>query len=136
MNIKELLSKDTVNAGRQKEIDLIKAVSIIMMIITHCIEELFVYEGHLPSVIIVDVLNRTIGASAFMICMGIGIVYAKSKAPKTYLQRGLSLLIVGQVLNLFRYALPYGIDYLVTGEETSRKLAFLVFSSDIMQFPA
>lgn len=134
MNIKELLSKETVNPGRQKEIDLIKAFSIIMMIITHCIEELFVYEGHLPSVIIVDVLNRTIGASAFMICMGIGIVYAKSKAPKTYLQRGLSLLIVGQVLNLFRYALPYGIDYLVTGEETSRKLAFLVFSSDIMQF--
>ena len=134
MSIKELFSKEAVNAKRQKEIDLIKAFSIIMMIITHCIEELFVYEGHLPSEIIVDVLNRTIGASAFMICMGIGIAYAKSKDPKAYLQRGISLLIIGQVLNLFRYALPYGIGYLVTGEEASRKLVFLVFSSDIMQF--
>ena len=76
MSIKELFSKEAVNAKRQKEIDLIKAFSIIMMIITHCIEELFVYEGHLPSVIIVDVLNRTIGASAFMICMGIGIIFS------------------------------------------------------------
>lgn len=134
MSIKELLSNEPLNTGRQKEIDLIKAFSIIMMIITHCIEELFAYEGHLPSEIIVDVLNRTIGASAFMICMGIGIAYAKTKNPKAYIQRGISLLIIGQVLNLFRYAIPYGIDYLVSGEEVSRKMTFLVFSSDIMQF--
>ena len=48
--------------------------------------------------------------------------------------RGVSLLIVGQVLNLCRYVIPNGINYLITGEEIWRKLMFLVFSSDIMQF--
>ena len=70
MKIREFLSNEPVNTGRQKEIDLIKAFSIIMMIITHCIEELFDYGGHVLSQIIVDILNRTIGAAAFMICMG------------------------------------------------------------------
>lgn len=41
-----IISKDEVNIGRQREIDLLKAYSIIMMIITHCIDELFDYEGH------------------------------------------------------------------------------------------
>ncbi|MBO4396344.1 MAG: DUF1624 domain-containing protein [Eubacterium sp.] len=134
MSVAGLLSKEPVNTGRQKEIDLIKAFSIIMMIITHCIEELYNYEGNLPSEIIIDVLNETIGASAFMICMGIGIAYARKMDPGTFFKRGISLLIVGQVLNLFRYAVPNVIDYLFTGNEVSRKTVFLVFSVDIMQF--
>ena len=54
--------------------------------------------------------------------------------PKSYLKRGISLLIVGQLLNIFRYGVPQGLAFLVTGDLVARKLVFLVFSSDIMQF--
>ncbi len=112
-----IISKDEVNIGRQREIDLLKAYSIIMMIITHCIDELFDYEGHIISVVIDDILAQSVGAQGFMICMGIGIVYAgrvhDSKAlSKGQIKRGISLLVTGQLLNLIRYALPYFIAYI------------------------
>lgn len=134
-----IISKDEVNTGRQREIDLLKAYSIIMMIITHCIDELFDYEGHIVSVVIDDILAQSVGAQGFMICMGIGVVYAgrgrDSKAlSKGQIKRGISLLVTGQLLNLIRYALPYFIAYIKTGDALFRTSMFLVFSSDILQF--
>ena len=132
--LKKIFSKELVNTGRQKEIDLIKAFSILMMIICHCIEEFYDYIGDPFATFIREYENQTMGAQAFMIGMGIGIVYAKTTEPKTHLTRGVSLIIIGQVLNLCRYVIPNGINYLLTGDVYWRKMMFLVFSSDIMQF--
>ncbi len=133
--LQSLISREPVNTGRQREIDLVKAFCILMMILCHCIEDLFEYSGaNILAVIIREYENQTMGAQAFMICMGIGIVYARKSEPKTHLKRGLSLLIVGQVLNLARFAVPNGIAYLINGDAYYRKMVFLVFSSDIMQF--
>lgn len=133
--LQSLISHEPVNTGRQREIDLVKAFCILMMIICHCIEELFEYSGaNILAVIIREYENQTMGAQAFMICMGIGIVYARKSEPKTHLKRGLSLIIVGQVLNLMRYGLPNAMAYLISGNVYYRKIMFLVFSSDIMQF--
>ena len=129
-----IFAKEAVNTGRQKEIDLFKAFSIIMMIITHCIDDLFNYEGHLIAEIIDDQLAQIIGAQGFMICMGLGIAYSKKAAAKEHLSRGFMLLIIGQLLNLLRYALPGVLIYAVTGDAESRAYVFLTFSSDIMQF--
>lgn len=128
-------SKDPVNIGRQHEIDLLKAFSIIMMIITHCIDDLYPnYEESIVSCVINDVLAQTVGAAGFMICMGIGIAYAAHSSSKVYVSRGLGLLVIGQVLNLFRYALPSLILYGATGNEGMRDMGFLTFSGDILQF--
>ncbi len=129
-----IFSKERVNTGRQREIDLLKAYSIIMMIITHCIDDLFVYEEHLPSVIIDDILAQSIGAQGFMICMGCGILFWKRRTPKAMVNRGLMLLLTGQALNIARVVIPYSIVYLLTGDLKSRALVILVFSSDILQF--
>ena len=132
--MERIFSKDRVNTGRQREIDLLKAYSIIMMIITHCIDDLFIYENHLPSVIIDDILAQSVGAQGFMICMGCGILFWKSRTPKTMVNRGLMLLLTGQVLNIVRSVIPYTIIYLLTGDRNARGAVLLVFSSDILQF--
>lgn len=128
-----VFSKEKVNLGRQREIDLLKAFSIIMMLITHVIDDLFAYEGHVVAEVIDNVLAQTIGAEGFMICMGIGIVYARKVEPKTYAKRGFSLLMVGQLLNLLRFGVVYTITYAVTGSLIARAGVFLIFSSDILQ---
>ena len=132
---KELLAKEPVNTSRQREIDLIKAFTILTMVVCHCIEELYKsYQGDLIADIIIGYENQLVGAQAFMIGMGIGIVYSRNSNPKTLARRGASLLIVGQVLNLTRFVLPNLLGYALTGDVFYRKAVFLVFSSDIMQF--
>ena len=135
MQDNKIFAKEAVNTGRQREIDVLKTFSIIMMIITHAIDDLFIeYESHLPSLIIDDYLAQSVGAQGFMVCMGIGIVYSRAVSPKTYAKRGVGLLFTGQLLNLLRYALPSVLGYGFFGVEELRKNAFLTFSSDIMQF--
>lgn len=134
-----IFSKEIVNAGRQREIDLVKAYSIIMMIITHCIDDLYFYEGHFISEFIDDVLAQTVGAQGFMICMGIGVAYtARGIDEKTlsskHIKRGVSLLVTGQLLNLLRYGLPYFYAYLRSADVDFRACIFFVFSGDIFQF--
>ncbi len=131
----KIFDKDRVNTGRQRELDIVKAFSIIMMIITHCIDDLCAgYADHLPFLIIDDVLAQSVGAAGFMICMGAGISYVKNTSPDSFVRRGISLLMTGQVLNIIRYAIPGFISFLVTGDEFSRDFCMLTFSSDILQF--
>ena len=122
-----IFAKEKVNTGRQKEIDLFKAFSIIMMIITHCIDDLFNYEGCVIAEIIDDQLAQIIGAQSFMICMGLGIAYSKKAAAKEHLGRGFMLLVIGQLLNLLRYAIPGAVIYAITGAAESRAYVFLTF---------
>ena len=129
-----IFSNERINTGRQREIDALKAFSIMMMIITHCIDYLFFYEDHLPSVIIDDILAQSIGASGFMACMGLGVAFSRKISHKEYFKRGISLLMVGQAFNLFRYAIPSVIAYLMYSDPSHRIYTFLIFSSDILQF--
>lgn len=133
--LSKIFSPERVNTGRQPEVDLLKAFSIIMMIVTHCIDDLYTgYEFHTPFMVINDILAQSIGAMGFMICMGIGVVYSKNASPDKYVRRGISLLITGQVVNIFRYALPGFVWFLRTGDEAGRDNCMLTFSCDILQF--
>ena len=134
--IEKIFSKEEVNTGRQPEVDFMKAYCIIMMMITHTIDDLFIgYESNLPSFVINNVLAQSVGAHAFMISMGVGMVFTKKSSPKLYAERGLSILVSGQVLNLFRYALFPGVLYVVKGgDEWARAMMFLTYSVDILQF--
>ena len=131
---KKIFSTEQVNTGRQREIDALKAFSIMMMIITHCIDYLFDYGDHLPSVIIDDILAQSIGASGFMACMGLGVAYSRKVSPAEYVKRGFSLLMTGLAFNIFRYAIPSVIAYLIYSDISHRIYTFLILSSDILQF--
>lgn len=134
--LNDCFSKDKINTGRQPELDLLKAYSIVMMIITHCIDVLYNpgYLEHFPSYLIEDVLSQTIGATSFMMCMGIGIIYSRHTSAEDFLKRGIGLLTVGQLLNLIRYGAVYGITYLILGDGDLRASAMLTFSGDVLQF--
>ncbi len=131
----KIFSSERVNTGRQIELDLLKAFSIIMMIVTHCIDDLYIgYEVHTPFLVINDILAQSVGAMSFMICMGMGCVFSKNASPDKYVRRGISLLMTGQLLNLVRYDVPGLIIFMVTGDESVRDHCMLTFSSDILEF--
>jgi uncharacterized membrane protein len=131
----KIFSAERVNTGRQREVDLLKAFSIIMMIVTHVIDDLYVgYDVHTPFMVIDDILAQSVGAMGFMICMGIGVVYSRNASWDKYVRRGVSLLITGQLLNIFRYAAPSIVRFVITGDESARDRCMLTFSSDILEF--
>lgn len=131
----KIFSSERVNTGRQREVDLLKAFSIFMMIVTHVIDDLYKgYDAHAPFMVINDILAQSVGAMGFMICMGIGVIYSVNASWDKYVRRGISLLITGQFLNIIRYAVPGILRFIITGEESGRDWCMLSFSSDILEF--
>lgn len=126
------LADEKVNTGRQPEIDMIKAVIIILMIVVHSFQGFLQNSGFLTNAIYnTGYIN---GAAAFMICMGIGMRYSRRQDPKDTALRGIALLTVGQLLNLLRTGFPGLIAFLATGEQTFVPFILDTFQSDIMTF--
>ena len=126
------LADEKVNTGRQPEIDMTKAVIIILMIVVHSFQGFLQNSGFLTNAIYnTGYIN---GAAAFMICMGIGMRYSRRQDPKDTALRGIALLTVGQLLNLLRTGFPGLIAFLATGELTFIPFILDTFQSDIMTF--
>lgn len=95
------LTNKNVNNGRQPEIDMSKAVCIILMIMLHAFDQL----AHVNDGIMMTFLHSSagfLGAGAFMICMGIGMRYSRHQDPMSNVIRGIALLTVSQLVNLLR----------------------------------
>ncbi len=129
-----LLSKETVNTGRQIEIDLLKAFTVVFsMIIIHVYDyDTLGFENEFTWWLDF-VFGGIFAAPIFMFCMGIGTEYSRSSSPKQMALRGLKLLTIGQVLNFFRYLIPIAIRAWVDREYNYWPAMALNFSSDIMQ---
>ncbi len=124
-------AEEKVNTGRQPELDLMKALCIIGMIVIHVLLDLG--SDVLPKTLD-DLGTEFLGAANFMLCMGIGMRYSRNQSAKGYLIRGFSLLTVGQFLNLLRNALPNLIAYQVLKDQWFIANALLVIQSDILTF--
>ena len=127
------LSDTKVNTGRQLEIDLLKALCIIGMIFNHTYEDLGYYNSG-PIEVLNEYLVVVVGASGFMVSMGISMHYSRNQSAGAYAMRGLTILTAGQLLNLFRNVLLNMIFYLVTGEQWFIAQTFLVLQADILSF--
>ena len=123
------------NTGRQFEIDLIKAVAIIMMITCHVFDIMTTAgEGD-------DLLKHTIyflgntSAGLFIFCMGIGVVFTTHCSPAAFAKRGIRLLAQGYVLNFFVSFLPslIGFGFNIEALAKSGEL-YGVFTTDILQY--
>ncbi len=125
--------KKAINKGRQPEIDWLKAICILMMILLHAYDDCSSEPGGILYVFI-DYASSFLGAAAFMICMGIGMRYSRRQDTKNYLLRGWELLTVGQLLNLVRNALPSLIAWWATGDNMFLAQSLLVLQSDILTF--
>ena len=128
-------SKEEVNTGRQPELDFYKALCIIGMIFSHVFLDLVAYaEEPGAAASFQDYLVSLVGASGFMVCMGIGMRYSKHQGTAMYTMRGAVLLTVGQLLNLLRNAAPNLIAYWITGKQFFIANALLVIQADILTF--
>ena len=96
-------SDSKVNAGRQQELDLLKALCVVGMIFVHVLLDLG--KKVMPGVVD-DYLTEFFGGATFMISMGIGMCYMRRQTPSSYLIRGFGLLTIGQFLNILRNCLP------------------------------
>lgn len=107
------MEKKTSYSNRIYYLDIIRGLAIFFMIMQHSMLMFEYNEGDGNGIIgnIFLILGTAPAAPIFMIIMGTFIM--KSRADnKTFLIRGIKLLIAGYVLNLLRFTLPL----LVTGE--------------------
>ena len=127
------LSAEKVNTGRQPEIDMTKAVSIIGMVLVHC------FQGFMPDgggflAAAVCHIGGFVSAATFMICMGIGMRYSRRGDPKGTALRGIALLTVSQLLNLLRAGFPGLAAFRATGDQRFIGFMLETVQSDIMTF--
>ncbi len=80
------------------------------MIFTHTVITIS-YIGNFISPTYNLVVNSILGcpcaAPVFMFCMGVGMVYTRHKQWNMMIKRGVKLLILGIILNVFIYIIPY-----------------------------
>jgi len=129
--------KDPVNTGRQPELDLVKAFLILHLAPVHAVIETLPEEAlaHGPAYYLDSVVGGMFGAPIFMFCMGVAMVYTRKRRPSQLAMRGISILLVGVILNIARYLIPFLIGYGITKDAKTflEPLPYLFFANDILQ---
>ena len=129
------LSDKKVNTGRQKELDIAKALAIIFMIFCHVI--VFASFSNISiSPGFEMILNQTaaiIAAPVFMFCMGIGIVFSRHNQYNILIKRGVELLLLGYFVNIGAQILPNVLDNMLNMSNTPITILSL-FKVDILIF--
>lgn len=132
------LKAETQKTSRRYELELLKALAIISMIICHPVIRLGIhnpgYEKEFLFFLGQDIFGDYLCvAHAFMFAMGFGIVFTRKNTPKELMLRGVKIYLLGYVLNFFRYGIFNLTEAIFTGEFRSDMLEAL-FGMDILQF--
>lgn len=126
------------NKTRFFYMDMLKAISTFIMVLVH----LYAVSGHLgmQSVSFPAAQFRTtlgilylIGPVIFMFCMGCSLVLTGKNTPGDYALRGLHLLLVGFLLNVFR-AFPFLISFFMGDVRALQDYVLWLLGSDILYF--
>ena len=133
-----IFNEEKINTGRQYNLDLLKALSIVAMIICHTVTILSGartdYESEFGYWLADDFLGAYLGvAHAFMFCMGVGFVYSRNNTPKALLVRGIRIYIMGYVLNFFRGGM-YAIVAGIFDSGYRDMIGYMLLMQDILQF--
>lgn len=132
IRMNELFSKEIVNSGRQKELDLAKGVAIILMILCH----VGIYFAKPDTFLLEfsDMIGGEFAAPVFMVCLGVGVVYARHNEPKDLIKRGVKILLFGYLLNICRETVFIVIGNLINKPYSLRSIYESITFIDIMQF--
>lgn len=134
--LKDCFSTEIVNTGRQLEIDLAKGFAILFMVWSHVYIDFGIFYDNLVEDYAYRVLAGPFAAPVFMACMGVGICYSHSHAPRDLAIRGLKLWGIGALLTLTRDIIPT-LLWLPFDEEnyvTVMDFFELFLTVDILQF--
>ena len=123
------------NKTRLAELDVVKGVAIIAMIICHTVCYMGAVPGHAGYVVAEEILGGPMAAPMFMICMGIAINFSRRSTPQALMKRGARLFLLAYLLNFVRAGLPIGIGYaLGLADTVADNLVMALLIVDILQF--
>ncbi len=132
------MKRDEIQPQRLYELDLLKALAIISMILCHCAIRLGQhwpgYEQDIRYLIGDIVFGEYLAvAHAFMFAMGVTVNYSRKNSPGALVRRGLSLYVLSFVLNFFRYGIYALADGLIEGQFMAETVYALIVQ-DILHF--
>lgn len=115
------------------ELDLTKSFIIIISLVgIHVMYELGDYES-IWGFDVLNVLATAWGAPVFMFCMGITLGFSRHQVPGEWLRRGVGLITIGLVLNVFRFGWFAYVSH-ATGDPELMKGLAMIYNVDILQF--
>jgi uncharacterized membrane protein len=114
----KLFDDTRVNTGRQYELDWARGLAVLFMVFVHVKIELSGIPLSNTYSKIVEFFGSPTAAPTFMILLGVGIVYSKNSAPKKLAMRGLKLIALHYIINIFTFGLPLLIHFFQTNDNT------------------
>lgn len=132
------LKAEVRETSRRPELELLKALAIICMILCHPVIRLGVhnpgYENEFLFFLGEEIFGKYLWvAHAFMFAMGFGMIFMKKNEPKDLILRGVKIYLLGYALNFLRYGIYNLSEGIFTGEFRSDILQAM-FGMDILQF--
>lgn len=135
---RRLYAAESVNGGRQAELDLAKLVILFFLPFIHCIIECTPEEGLASGIpyLLDTIIGGPLSAPMYMFAMGVGMAYARKNTARSFARRGLILLGINLLLNTCRFLLPWGIGWLLTGdaEKYLEPLPYVMLGNDVLLF--
>ena len=111
--MKRIFSSKAVNTERQSELDFVKGIAIITMIICHTVGIMGEIPDHVGYIVADEILGGPMAAPMFMLCMGIGINFSRRNTPLSLFRRGASIFLLAYILNFTRSALPIVLGFAI-----------------------
>ena len=134
----KIFSDNEINVGRQKELDLARAFIIFCLALIHVAIECSSDEALTSGIpyLFDTVIGGPFSAPMYMFVMGLGMVYTTKNTPYKHFVRGLKIFILGYLLNVCRFVIPYSIGYAITGEYATyiEPLIYKALGNDILVF--
>lgn len=134
-----LFSNEKINTGRQIELDIVRAFSIIFMIFIHMLMVVTAFDNTVSAnylFVFYDILGKPYVAVIFMFCMGVGVVYSRRSQWDIMVKRGVMLFLLGILVNVFEFFLPCFVCGTLLGKWDIFPTAggLLLFCVDILAF--
>ena len=139
MKLKDkIFSHEEINTTRQWELDLARAAIIFCLAFIHVTIECTSDEGLCSGIpyFFDTVIGGPFSAPMYMFVMGVGMCYTRKNTPMHYLVRGFKIFVLGYILNICRFLIPYSIGYSITGDYAKyiEPLLYKVLGNDIFTF--
>ena len=136
--MKSITNGKITNTGRQYNLDLLKVIAIVAMVICHTVTVLSSARPGCENELGYWMAEIFFGeyftvAHAFMFCIGIGFVYSRNKEPKMLCRRGLRIYILAYVLNFARNT-GYVLITSLFDAEYLEMVGYSFFMQDILHF--